>query len=480
MERRIYMDEKIETNKIFCMYCKGELTVKTEQKLNFHKSCKRAISSNKVQLFILEQLQRFSNRDVKHLSISNSLDLKIKSLPENIGLMENADKVEQLTIGHTLIKKIPESIISMEKLKSVDLYKNVYLKKIPDFIFQLKNLEHISYDNYMKKRLPDSISKKIKVIYVFNGILEELPETIGELRDLERLECVSNNLHSLPESFGQLEKLWDLRLDKNKLKTLPESFVNLKNLKELNLNSNLLTELPDVSKLPNLRNIDLNSNKFTEFPKSVCNGKRYQISLGDNNISIFPKEIKHLNYDRLDLYNNNLSDLPELPGASPDDLPPSLYLYNNNFTEIPSTVFKHPRIDILNLDNNKITEIPPQINLLKDLRDLYLSSNQIKTLPEEIGDLTLLSNLNLSNNKLESLPKSILKLKHLFKVDLSNNQLTSLPDLSNNPFLHFLSIKNNKFDKEPNFRNLPKNCKIEITDNVFFRNNEYIKNISPL
>ena len=77
--------------------------------------------------------------------------------------------------------------------------------------------------------------------------LLSLPESIGNLVNLQELDLGWNNLISLPESFGNLVNIRKLHLWGNKLTSLPESFGNLVNLQELDLSDNPLVSLSNIS-----------------------------------------------------------------------------------------------------------------------------------------------------------------------------------------------------------------------------------------
>ena len=68
-----------------------------------------------------------------------------------------------------------------------------------------------------------------------------LPETLGQLTNLQKLNLDYNQLTELPNSIGQLNNLQILKLDDNKLIKLPDTLYQLTNLHTLNLqgNSNL-------------------------------------------------------------------------------------------------------------------------------------------------------------------------------------------------------------------------------------------------
>lgn len=77
--------------------------------------------------------------------------------------------------------------------------------------------------------------------------LISLPESIGNLVNLQELDLGWNQLIYLPESFGNLVNVRKLHLWGNKLTSLPESFGNLVNLQELDLSDNPLVCLSNIS-----------------------------------------------------------------------------------------------------------------------------------------------------------------------------------------------------------------------------------------
>ena len=53
--------------------------------------------------------------------------------------------------------------------------------------------------------------------------LEALPESLGQLTQLQQLHVWNNQLTALPESLGQLTQLQQLDVGNNQLTALPES-----------------------------------------------------------------------------------------------------------------------------------------------------------------------------------------------------------------------------------------------------------------
>jgi Leucine-rich repeat (LRR) protein len=92
--------------------------------------------------------------------------------------------------------------------------------------------------------LPESIGqlKNLKKLNLRNNKLKKLPESIGQLTKLEKLSLADNNLESLPESIGQMRITVSLDLSGNNLESLPESIEGLTDLEELYLSGNPISK----------------------------------------------------------------------------------------------------------------------------------------------------------------------------------------------------------------------------------------------
>lgn len=71
-----------------------------------------------------------------------------------------------------------------------------------------------------------------------NKKLTQLPDTIGNLTNLEHLRLNNNALTSIPDSIGNLTQLKKLALMDNNLKTLPDTIRNLTNLRLILMGGN--------------------------------------------------------------------------------------------------------------------------------------------------------------------------------------------------------------------------------------------------
>ena len=83
----------------------------------------------------------------------------------------------------------------------------------------------------------------LTTLYLYDGKLTELPESIGKLTNLTTLYLSSNQLTELPESIGKLTHLTSLYLVSNQFTELPESISKLTNLTWLDLRNNPIKSL---------------------------------------------------------------------------------------------------------------------------------------------------------------------------------------------------------------------------------------------
>lgn len=152
------------------------------------------------------------------------------------------------------------------------------------------------------------------IISSYRGpIIESLPDAIGELKFLKRLNISRNKLTNLPESIGNLCQLEKLNLNNNQLKTLPDSFTNLKNLKKLDLSNNRLSTLPEeFRKLRRLSELNLGYNHIEHLPQGFWNLRNLErLRLNNNCLCEISELISKLSkLGSLDVSENNGIKLP--------------------------------------------------------------------------------------------------------------------------------------------------------------------------
>ncbi|KAJ4897071.1 Plant intracellular Ras-group-related LRR protein 5 [Raphanus sativus] len=246
------------------------------------------------------------------------------------------------------------------------------------------NLQHKLMDQL--EWLPDSIGKLLSLVRLdlSENCIMALPETIGGMLSLTTLDLYSNRISQLPESIGDLLNLVNLNLSGNQLKSLPSSLSRLVNLEELDLSSNGLSVLPEsIGSLVSLKKLDVETNNIEEIPHSISGCS----------------SLKELRAD----YNR----LKALPGA----------------------VGKITTLEILSVRYNNIRQLPTTMSSMANLKELDVSFNELESVPDSLCYATTLVKLNIGNNfaNLRSLPGLIGNLEKLEELDMSNNQIRYLP-----------------------------------------------------
>ena len=165
-----------------------------------------------------------------YICISNNIEPYIRSLP----------KLKELTLRN--VESLPPEFEELKHIEKLSIYSS-RLNYFPESIFKLTNLKKLCIRGNH-----------------FDG-MKNVPDSIGELKNLKTLEISNVGIEHLPESMGNLVKLEVVNLNENKINRLPDSFGNLVNIKYLSLYSNKLNELPSqLSQLKSLEFLNVESN----------------------------------------------------------------------------------------------------------------------------------------------------------------------------------------------------------------------------
>ncbi|KAK4712988.1 hypothetical protein R3W88_018895 [Solanum pinnatisectum] len=213
------------------------------------------------------------------MKLNVSYCLKLESLPEEIGDLEN---LKELRATFTQISRPPSSIVRLNKLKFLTFQKSeVGLKDRVLLVFPQVN-EGLS--------LLDDLC-----LDYCNLIDGGLPEDIGCLSSLKRLDLIGNNFKHLPRNIAQLGALQSLDLSYCKrLKELPD-FMEMRNLETLNLSHcvNLEEVHHSVTFLKNLHTLILTCCiQLKRFPGLCIDSLRYLCLQGCSSLEIFPKILR--------------------------------------------------------------------------------------------------------------------------------------------------------------------------------------------
>jgi Leucine-rich repeat (LRR) protein len=289
---------------------------------------------------------------------------KFSKLPEVLGDLKG---LTHFNAEYNGIRQLPQSFAQLHSLKILILSDNPALNLVPD------------YDNF----------PGLNRLHMRNLQLPEISPSLGTLQQLQELE-MSNNSHlkGIPQEIGQLVNLSKLDLYGNKLKILPPTIGNLKNLKILDLRQNCLSieTLPaQLGNLVGLERIFLANNKLGNIPQEVLSMKNLKV---------------------LDMSNNELHDIPEqlcvLTGLT------KLNLSGNALKRLPGALSGLGKLEILDVKHNEMAKLPEELCTCTTLRKIDMSHNMLTEVPWEYGKLeTTLKVFDVQYNPLVVPPRPI-------------------------------------------------------------------------
>lgn len=172
------------------------------------------------------------------------------SLPEEIGDLSNLEQLQ--VIGQTRAS-FPRSMSKLQNLKTM----RISLEHLPEDIERLKSLQVLHVSPNIRS-LPASIGnlKNLKKIDLYAARLRFLPDEIGDLTNLEILNLEYSFLRSLPRSIGNLKLLKHLNLSRMHARiALPEEIGNLTSLEDLDLSETITQASMIPLTITNLKNL---------------------------------------------------------------------------------------------------------------------------------------------------------------------------------------------------------------------------------
>ncbi|ORX83716.1 L domain-like protein [Anaeromyces robustus] len=181
-------------------------------------------------------------------------------------------EIDKLQVNNQVFSSgIPNIIFKITSITSLYLL-NDTISILPDNIGNLKNLKRLDIRNNKLKTIPSSIKNlsKLEYLNLSNNPITKLPEEIGDLTELRLIYLNNCKLEQLFSSITKLSNLQELEIKNNKLKSIPKELGNLKNLKRLDLNNNSndeILETPNEKDFISFKN--KNYKRLTLFKKKI-------------------------------------------------------------------------------------------------------------------------------------------------------------------------------------------------------------------
>ncbi|KAE8732894.1 Detected protein of unknown function [Hibiscus syriacus] len=358
-------------------------------------------------------------------------------------------RVTKLELQHLeLSGSLSPFIGNLSFLRELSLAGNSFYNEIPQQIGRLRRLEKLDLTN-------NSISgllSNMKYLVLYNNSLRgSIPPSLGNLSSLEILALLMNGLTgTIPESLGQLANLSGFSIAGNAISGIvPVTMFNLSNIRDFDIGGNKIQgTLPSdlAINMPYIEFFSITRNQISgQIPVSISNAS----NLGQNYLSgPIPFDIGRLQKLQIFLTDRNI---PSNLGKCQNLLRLSLS-HNNLSGPIPPQVIGLSSLSIgLDLSSNFLTdELPFEVGKLKNLGVLDVSQNRLSgLLPNNLDSCVSLVKLLLNDNLFEgSIPSSLSSLRGLEALDVSDNNLSGgVPEfLVTFKALKYLNLSFNDFE----------------------------------
>ncbi|EAZ08637.1 hypothetical protein OsI_30910 [Oryza sativa Indica Group] len=333
---------------------------------------------------------------LNHLRILDLTCCYDLELPASIGYL----KLLRYLAGFGLrIRKLPNQMSSLQNLEALD-FSESHLEELPSFIGSYQKLTYLNLQRCEKLRnLPRTLGDLKRLEYLNLSYCPGVSEDADYLCSLHALRFLDlsgcSELQQLPHLFGNLTNLEDLNLSgcfRLERLPLPDSITGLVNLQYLKL-SHVISELPEsLSKLERLHTLDLT-------------GYRLPLSSGvPPTLADIIRKMPNLNIMLRDRYGVEMSCSSISTGGNGRGLP--LNLKNKKIVVLQFQIYVHHNIRCSTDNANLVTE---------ETSDERVTLRKIRSL-HDLGDLHDIHHLE-SHEKIEEMQEQARQLVASSRLD---------------------------------------------------------------
>ena len=292
-------------------------------------------------------------------------------IPQDVG---NLTDLQILSLGgNKLNGSIPKSIAKLKKLWFLDLTRTQYLQGGFQNLLNLSSLRFMRFSySGLSGKLPKDFGTYfpglIECLLAGNHFSEEIPSSIGKMKNLRHLDLANNNFSGLiPKPVGEIAGLQTAHFEGNNFTSFAQGFqFNSMSLEDLSLANN--------------KNFNMSVSDLLKVLQSAKKSLRFLNISGCNFGGLIPADLwKFLKLFTVDFSNNRLSG------------------------DIPSYSTGLKSLRIFDVSQNKLSgQIPRDITMIFNLIKLDVSNNslmrEIKKLDFMEPDFTTLSRRNSLDN----------------------------------------------------------------------------------
>ncbi|XP_062312444.1 leucine-rich repeat and calponin homology domain-containing protein 1 isoform X2 [Osmerus eperlanus] len=217
-------------------------------------------------------LNRGLERALEEAANSGILNLsarKLKEFPRTAANHDLSDTVDA-DLSRNRLADAPLEVCHFVALETLNLYHNC-IKTIPDTIISLQSLTSLNLSRNQLGALPACVcGLPLRVLNASNNKLVCLPEAVGQLRSLMELDVSCNEITALPRHLGRLKSLRELNVRRNLLCVLPEDLAELP-LVKFDFSCNKVSTIPvSYRKMKQLQSLQLENNPLQSPPAQIC------------------------------------------------------------------------------------------------------------------------------------------------------------------------------------------------------------------
>jgi Leucine-rich repeat (LRR) protein len=272
----------------------------------------------------------------------------LEGVATELGL--ECSKLEYLDMRGNLIEALPESLVSLASLHTLELSGN------------------------RCRWLPDSDQ--------------------GTWLEIACLELNSNCLRSLPRSSPCWEQLVSIKARGNSLFKVDADC--WRSVTAIDLGQNIIeTVLPSIKHCSSLTSLCLDSNYLTALPEEMflLSALRH-LNLAQNNLLVVPPEVGMLtSLKYLCIARNHIEQLCQEVGLLQSLT--TLDASSNAIANLPNELFGLTALESLNISWNKFQVVPRDILMLSSLRSLKIRSHRLSSIPPYLPELRLIERHDL-------------------------------------------------------------------------------------
>jgi len=160
----------------------------------------------------------------------------LRNFPKELYSLE--DSLEVLDLTDNNLSSLPEDFYRFKKLKRLFLSNNQF-NHIPKVLAKLPELSMIGIrNNQIKTFEENSLPLSTRWLILTDNELTTLPNSIGDLKSLQKCMLSGNKLSFLPKTFAHCTNLELLRISANKLEGFPTLLLSLPKLSWLAYSAN--------------------------------------------------------------------------------------------------------------------------------------------------------------------------------------------------------------------------------------------------